>query len=118
MPPIDAFASHLVTVACSVITALIVALVTRSMNRKMDATETKRDEERRRIEALSDGVTSLLRSELVRAHRDYCEQQGYLTLEQREFIQRTYSAYKSLGGNDVGHILYGELMELKTKEER
>lgn len=117
MPPIDAILSQLVTIACSVGSAVVVALLTRRTNKQIESGERKRDSARKEADALRAGVRSLLRSEIVSAHRDYVERQGYMSLEQREYVQRTYEAYAGLGGNDVGHRLYSELMELPTKED-
>ena len=117
MPPIDAVISQLVTIVCSVGSAVIITMLNRKTNQRIDEGEQKRNAARSEGKAMRDGVCSLLRSELVSAHRDYCEKQGYMSLEDKEYVQRTYDAYARLGGNDVGHRLYSELMALTIKED-
>lgn len=68
--------------------------------------------QRKRVKAIGDGVRSLLRCELVRAHREHCIRGEPMALEDREFVHRTYEAYHSLGGNGTGTRLYEELMEV------
>ena len=117
MPPIDAVLSQVVTIVCSVGSAVIITMLNRKTNQRIDEGEQKRNAARSEGKAMRDGVCSLLRSELVSAHRDYCEKQGHMSLEDKEYVQRTYDAYAGLGGNDVGHRLYCELMALPIKEE-
>mgnify|MGYP003103046760 CR=1 FL=1 len=69
-------------------------------------------DERERMESLCCGVRSLLRCELVRQHREHCVRGEPLTLEDREYVDRTYEAYHALGGNGVGTRLHEELMEM------
>lgn len=66
----------------------------------------------RSVGALMDGMRSMLRCELVRAHREHCIRGEPMALEDREFVHRTYEAYHSLGGNGTGTRLYEELMEV------
>ena len=117
MPPIDAVLSQVVTIVCSVGSAVIITMLNRKTNQRIDEGEQKRNAARSEGKAMRDGVCSLLRSELVSAHRNYCEKQGCMSLEDKEYVQRTYDAYAGLGGNDVGHRLYCELMALPIKEE-
>lgn len=81
--------------------------------RERDAT--REGEERATREALCAGVRSLLRCELVRSHRDHCIRGDPLTIEDREYVERTYEAYHGLGGNGVGTLLYEELMEMEAR---
>lgn len=120
MPPIpmETLVASGVTMVVNIVVAVIVAVITRRTNRAIEHGERERDNTRSENEALRAGVKSLLRSELVRAHREYAQQDGYLTLEEREYVQHTYDAYQGLGGNDVGHRLYAEIMELPTHDVR
>lgn len=118
MPPFDALLSQLVTITCSIGSAVIVAAINRKTSKRIDEGESRRDEERREQDAMRAGVRSLLRSELVRAHRDYCERKGCMSLEDKEYVQRTYDSYRDLGGNDIGHSLYIDLMQLPIKEDK
>ena len=64
-----------------------------------------------RADALADGVRSLLRCELVRAHDLYVVAGEPLGVESLEYVQRTYDSYHRLGGNDVGTHLYRQIIE-------
>ncbi len=72
-------------------------------------------QERETMEALRRGVRSLLRCELVRSHRDHCIRGDPMSIEDREYVARTYEAYHELGGNGVGTLLYEELMEMEAR---
>jgi len=64
-----------------------------------------------RADALADGVRSLLRCELVRAHEIYVVDGEPMGVESLEYVQRTYDSYHRLGGNDVGTHLYRQIIE-------
>ena len=67
-------------------------------------------------DAQQDGIRTLLRNELVRLHRDLVEAQGWCTLEDQEYAERTYIAYHELGGNGTGTVLYEDIMALPIKD--
>lgn len=67
-------------------------------------------------DAQQDGIRTLLRNELVRLHRDLVEAQGWCTLEDKEYVERTYIAYHELGGNGTGTVLYEDIMALPIKD--
>lgn len=67
-------------------------------------------------DAQQDGIRALLRNELVRLHRDLVEAQGWCTLEDKEYAERTYIAYHELGGNGTGTVLYEDIMALPIKD--
>lgn len=67
-------------------------------------------------DAQQDGIRTLLRNELVRLHRDLVEVQGWCTLEDKEYAERTYIAYHELGGNGTGTVLYEDIMALPIKD--
>ena len=67
-------------------------------------------------DAQQDGIRTLLRNELVRLHRDLVEAQGWCTLEDKEYAERTYIAYHELGGNGTGTVLYEDIMALPIKD--
>lgn len=67
-------------------------------------------------DAQQDGIRTLLRNELVRLHRDLVEAQGWCTLEDKEYAERTYIAYHKLGGNGTGTVLYEDIMALPIKD--
>ena len=66
-------------------------------------------------EAQKDGIRSILRNELVRLHRDLVEAQGWCTLEDKEYAERTYQSYHELGGNGTGTVLYEDIMKLPIR---
>lgn len=72
-------------------------------------------EEREWQEAMTAGMRSMLRSELISEHRKAHEQGGWCSLESKEYVERTYNAYHSLGGNGIGTSLYEEIMALPSK---
>ena len=67
-------------------------------------------------DAQQDGIRTLLRNELVRLHRDLVEAQGWCTLEDKEYAERTYIAYHELRGNGTGTVLYEDIMALPIKD--
>ena len=52
----------------------------------------------------------------MRLHRDLVEAQGWCTLEDKEYAERTYIAYHELGGNGTGTVLYEDIMALPIKD--
>ena len=105
----------------AVITPLVVFIMQRATSKRLDAFDEKRESARHEQEAwqraMTSGVRSILRVELVRAHREWVEEKGYITLEAREYVQRTYESYHALGGNGVGTTLYNDLMALPIRED-
>lgn len=67
----------------------------------------------KRNRALEDGMQCLLRSEIIRSHKEYTEK-GYCPIYAKESLERGYKAYKALGGNDVAHALYNEIVSLPS----
>lgn len=61
--------------------------------------------------ALSDGVQSLLRNQLIEYHDKYTAK-GYCPIYAKEAARRCYEAYHALGGNGVITKLYNDIMEL------
>lgn len=68
----------------------------------------KKSADERNIE---DGLQCLLRAEIIRAHEKYTEM-GYCPIYAKESLRRAYTAYHSLGGNDIATALYKECLEL------
>ena len=64
-----------------------------------------------REKAIEEGVQSLLRAEIIRAHDKYMGQ-GYCPVYAKEALRRAYEAYHTLGGNDVATKLYEDVMKL------
>ena len=117
----------------SIVTAIIAALgplcvavfgwiVERNRKRDRADAEAWREQQRlaeeaRRQEwtAISNGVKSLLRSNIMKIHHG-CVRIGSITTVEREVLQRDYDAYRGLNGNGVATALYEEAMDLPTKE--
>ena len=64
-----------------------------------------------REKAIEEGVQSLLRAEIIRAHDKYMGQ-GYCPVYAKEALRRAYEAYHTLVGNDVATKLYEDVMKL------
>lgn len=78
-------------------------------------------EEKRKNEAIAEGVQSLLRESIVTSYNRYSEK-GFCPIYAKESVKRAYKAYHDgLGGNDVASELYRKLLELpetaKGKED-
>lgn len=72
-------------------------------------------EERKKNEAIAEGVQSLLRESIVTNYNRYLEK-GACPIYAKESVKKVYKAYHNLGGNDVATELYNKL--LKMPEER
>ncbi len=83
---------------------------------KKDAEEREwREELTRRLDRGDRSDRVLLRNELVRMHRDWVEEKGYITLEALEYAQNTYEAYNELRGNGSGTKLWHDIKALPVK---
>lgn len=80
-------------------------------------------EERKKNEAIAEGVQSLLRESIVSNYNHYLDK-GYCPIYAKESVKRAYKAYHDgLGGNDVASELYRKLLEMpespkETEEKR
>lgn len=62
--------------------------------------------------AMVRGMRTLLRNEMVAAHREYVEERKSITLESLEYVEETYEAYHALGGNGSGTKLWEDIKRL------
>lgn len=69
----------------------------------------------KRQQALSDGVQSLLRNQLIEYHDKYTER-GFCPIYAKEAARRSYEAYHALGGNGVITKLYNDIMALPEED--
>ena len=76
---------------------------------------TQLEEEKRKNEAIAEGVQSLLRESIVANYNRYSDK-GFCPIYAKESIKKVYKAYHGLGGNDVATELYSKV--LKMPEER
>ena len=72
-------------------------------------------EEKKKNEAIAEGVQSLLRESIVGNYNRYSDK-GFCPIYAKESIKKVYKAYHGLGGNDVATELYSKV--LKMPEER
>ena len=68
------------------------------------------------LRALRDGVQCLLRAEIIRQNEKWVRL-GYCPVYAKQALERAYTAYHALGGNDVATGLYEETMELPERKE-
>lgn len=92
-------------------TAIIASIATLLVSRLTGVIGNSRDE----MDALKEGMRTLLRNELVAAHREWYEEKEYITLEALEFCHQTYEAYHGLGGNGSGDKLFNDIKSLPVK---
>ena len=72
---------------------------------------------RKQINAVCEGLRSLLRSDIVKNHHEYVVLKGSCPLVVKEVAARNYKAYHNLDGNDIGTALFQDLMDLPIKED-
>lgn len=75
---------------------------------------TKLKKNKKKDEAIEEGVQALLRNELVRRYREY-ESKGEISILDKENIEAMYVQYKNLGGNGTVKKLMEDMLELPTK---
>lgn len=93
-----------------VLTSVASAAIAYGKGLKKRLTEKEKADEKRE-QAIVDGLQSLLRSEIIRAHDKYTGQ-GYCPVYAKEALKRSYEAYHALGGNDVATKLYNDSINL------
>lgn len=69
------------------------------------------EQEQQKSTAISEGVTSLLRENIVQNYNKYQERE-YCPIYAKESMKKVYEAYHNLGGNDVATKLYNTLLEM------
>lgn len=75
-------------------------------------------EEKKKNEAIAEGVQSLLRESIVNNYNRYTDK-GYCPIYAKESMKKVYKAYHNLGGNDVATELYNKVLKMveTPKEE-
>ena len=86
----------------------IIGMGYRKISVKLQAEQTKSN-------AIAEGVQSLLRESLISNYNRYQEKEC-CPIYAKESIKKVYTAYHSLGGNDVATELYKKLLAMP--EER
>ena len=69
-------------------------------------------EEKKKNEAIAEGVQSLLRESIVNNYNRYSDK-GVCPIYAKESIKKVYRAYHNLGGNDVATELYNKVLKMK-----
>ena len=74
--------------------------------------------EKKKSEAIAEGVQSLLRESIVTNYNHYTDK-GFCPIYAKESIKKVYKAYHNLGGNDVATELYNKVLKMAEtpKEE-
>lgn len=75
-------------------------------------------EEKKKNEAIAEGVQSLLRESIVNNYNRYSDK-GFCPIYAKESIKKVYRAYHNLSGNDVATELYNKVLKMAEtpKEE-
>ncbi len=71
--------------------------------------------QRKHTNALEVGVQCLLRAEILRCNEQYTAKK-WCPVYAKEALKRAYSAYHTLGGNDVATRLYEEVLSLPSAD--
>lgn len=92
------------TIITALVTAIITAMFTYSRTLAVSS------------KSIKDGVLSLLRLMIIQCHDKYIEQ-GYCELNEKEIVEKAYSAYHNLGGNGAITIYYNQIMALPSERK-
>ena len=86
--------------------------------KRWDDLNTRLDDIDERLDRGEKADRAMLRSDLVRLHREWVEEKGYITLEALEVAKRTHEAYNNVNGNDIGDLLWEDIRALPIDEKR
>lgn len=92
-------------IVCAILGSQTVAFLVQWLLGKLD----KRDN------PLRDGVKELLYCKLVH-YDDLLQSRGFTPLEDKETVERVYTAYHALGGNGVGTEIRRRILNSPSKE--
>ena len=67
--------------------------------------------------AIKMGMQALLRNDIIKVYNKSAER-GHCPIYQKQALEKSYSAYHNLGGNDVATELYEETMKMPTEPPR
>lgn len=73
--------------------------------------------QRKRNDAMEEGIRAILHDRLFQVHRYYMAQ-GFCTLEEKRNVEYLYKPYHDLGGNGTGETIYEDLMAMPTLKEK
>lgn len=77
-------------------------------------TSTRLKKNKKKEQAIEQGVQALLRNELVRRYREY-EAKGEMSILDKENMEAMFIQYQNLGGNGTVKHLMDDLLQLPTK---
>lgn len=72
--------------------------------------------QREQVALIADGVQALLRMNIINSCEKYIEK-GYCDSDERLTLDKTYSIYSKLGGNDVAKSYKEKALALPTKQQ-
>lgn len=61
------------------------------------------------------GVQALLRDRIFQSGRYFVDEVGYCPLNEKANVEKLYTAYHNLGGNDVASDVYKKILALPTE---
>lgn len=70
-----------------------------------------------KVKASANGLQCLLRAEIIRQYEKWSDR-GYCPVYAKEALEKAYTAYHGLGGNDVATTMYETVMALPTENRR
>lgn len=76
----------------------------------------KLKEERKKNEAIANGLQSLLRQSIVDSYNRY-QDKGFCPIYAKETLKTLYQSYHELGGNDVATKLYNTILQMPEEKE-
>lgn len=74
----------------------------------------RQKEESRGSKALREGVQALLRERIIETYNHYNDK-GFCPIYAKESMRRLYTAYHTLGGNDVATELKDKILAMPTE---
>ena len=102
----DFIAKYWLECAFGLITAGIV-IVPKRISTKLEA-------ERKRNEAIENGVKDILRIQILDTY-DRCKQDGVISVARKDAIDSAYASYHALGGNGTITRVHEEIMAMDIK---
>ena len=80
------------------IPSVITLIITRVITKRLNETESKAEETRRRSDAIALGIRALLRDRLLQGYKHY-QEKGWADYEDRANLENVWQQYHALGGN-------------------
>jgi hypothetical protein len=69
-----------------------------------------------KVRASANGLQCLLRAEIIRQYEKWSDR-GFCPVYAKEALEKAYTAYHGLGGNDVATTMYETIMKLPTEKK-